>query len=230
MVGTYYKAPEPGAEPYVKVGSRVTSGQTVCIIEAMKIMNEIESEIAGVVREVLRGGRAAGGVRPGPLPGRSQWLRPTVTERLRGVHVQLQEHHRADGAAQRAPTCSSRSGRPPTLRVNGELLSLDMPPLKPEDLKALAEQVMTPRQVKEFAEKKEADFAIGVPGIGRFRDQHLPAARHRSPSPSAPFRTRRRPSGSCTSRRCWRRSRSSRAGWCWSPASPARASRPRSPR
>src|SRR4029450_11343356 len=60
-------------------------------------------------------------------------------------------------------------GRPPTVRVNGELLSLEMPPLKPEDLKALAEQVMTPRQVKEFAEKKEADFAIGVPGVGRFR-------------------------------------------------------------
>jgi acetyl-CoA carboxylase biotin carboxyl carrier protein len=52
MVGTYYKAPEPGAEPYVKVGSRVTPGQTVCIIEAMKIMNEIEAEIAGVIREV----------------------------------------------------------------------------------------------------------------------------------------------------------------------------------
>jgi acetyl-CoA carboxylase biotin carboxyl carrier protein len=53
MVGTFYKAPEPGADPYVKVGSRVTLGQTVCIIEAMKIMNEIEAEISGVVREVL---------------------------------------------------------------------------------------------------------------------------------------------------------------------------------
>jgi acetyl-CoA carboxylase biotin carboxyl carrier protein len=52
MVGTYYKAPEPGADPYVKIGSRVTSGQTVCIIEAMKIMNEIEAEITGVIREV----------------------------------------------------------------------------------------------------------------------------------------------------------------------------------
>ena len=52
MVGTYYKSPEPGADPYVTVGSRVTSGQTVCIIEAMKIMNEIEAEIAGVIREV----------------------------------------------------------------------------------------------------------------------------------------------------------------------------------
>jgi acetyl-CoA carboxylase biotin carboxyl carrier protein len=53
MVGTFYKAPEPGAEPYIKVGNRVTPGQTVCIIEAMKIMNEIEAEIAGAVREIL---------------------------------------------------------------------------------------------------------------------------------------------------------------------------------
>jgi acetyl-CoA carboxylase biotin carboxyl carrier protein len=52
MVGTFYAAPEPGAEPYVRVGQRVTAGQTVCIIEAMKIMNEIESEVAGIVREV----------------------------------------------------------------------------------------------------------------------------------------------------------------------------------
>jgi len=53
MVGTFYSAPEPGAEPYVKAGSRVATGQIVCIIEAMKIMNEIESEVAGVVREML---------------------------------------------------------------------------------------------------------------------------------------------------------------------------------
>ncbi|HET8649449.1 MAG TPA: PilT/PilU family type 4a pilus ATPase [Gemmatimonadales bacterium] len=62
-----------------------------------------------------------------------------------------------------------KAGRPPMIRVNGELSGLEMPPLKPEDLKQLAEQIMTPRQVKEFAEKKEADFAIGVPGVGRFR-------------------------------------------------------------
>jgi twitching motility protein PilT len=60
-------------------------------------------------------------------------------------------------------------GRSPTVRVNGELANLDMTPLKPEDLKKLAEQIMTPRQVKEFADRKEADFAIGVPGVGRFR-------------------------------------------------------------
>lgn len=52
MVGTFYAAPEPGAEPYVKVGQRVAPGQTVCIIEAMKIMNEIEAELGGVVREI----------------------------------------------------------------------------------------------------------------------------------------------------------------------------------
>jgi acetyl-CoA carboxylase biotin carboxyl carrier protein len=52
MVGTFYMAPEPGAEPYIKVGNRVSPGQTVCIIEAMKIMNEIEAEVAGVVREI----------------------------------------------------------------------------------------------------------------------------------------------------------------------------------
>ena len=53
MVGTFYKSPEPGSDPYVQVGSRVSAGQTVCIIEAMKIMNEIEAEFSGVVREIL---------------------------------------------------------------------------------------------------------------------------------------------------------------------------------
>ena len=52
MVGTYYASPEPGAEPYLRVGQRVTTGQTVCIVEAMKIMNEIEAELSGVIREV----------------------------------------------------------------------------------------------------------------------------------------------------------------------------------
>ena len=52
MVGTFYAAPEPGAKPYVSVGDRITKGQIVCIIEAMKIMNELESEFDGVVREV----------------------------------------------------------------------------------------------------------------------------------------------------------------------------------
>ena len=52
MVGTFYASPEPGAQRYVAVGQRVTPGQTVCIVEAMKIMNEIEAELSGVIREV----------------------------------------------------------------------------------------------------------------------------------------------------------------------------------
>jgi len=52
MVGTYYGAPEPGAKPYVTVGQQIKKGQVLCIIEAMKIMNEIESEVAGTVVEM----------------------------------------------------------------------------------------------------------------------------------------------------------------------------------
>ena len=53
MVGTFYSSPEPGAKPFAGVGARVSKGQVLCIIEAMKIMNEIESEFEGVVKEVL---------------------------------------------------------------------------------------------------------------------------------------------------------------------------------
>ena len=53
MVGTYYAAPEPGAKPYVSPGSRIAKGQILCIIEAMKIMNEIESEFSGVVTDIV---------------------------------------------------------------------------------------------------------------------------------------------------------------------------------
>jgi acetyl-CoA carboxylase biotin carboxyl carrier protein len=52
MVGTFYSKPEPGAQPYVHVGSHVAKGQVLCIIEAMKIMNEIECEVAGTIREI----------------------------------------------------------------------------------------------------------------------------------------------------------------------------------
>lgn len=52
MVGTFYRAPAPDAEPFVEVGSLVTKGQTVCIIEAMKLMNEIEADIAGRIVEI----------------------------------------------------------------------------------------------------------------------------------------------------------------------------------
>lgn len=53
MVGTFYQAPSPDAEPYVKVGDMIAVGQTLCIIEAMKLMNEIESEVKGRLRKVL---------------------------------------------------------------------------------------------------------------------------------------------------------------------------------
>lgn len=53
IVGTFYTAPEPGAKPFVTVGTRVSKGQVLCIIEAMKIMNEIESEHAGVLKEIV---------------------------------------------------------------------------------------------------------------------------------------------------------------------------------
>ncbi|MBN2193269.1 MAG: acetyl-CoA carboxylase biotin carboxyl carrier protein [Polyangiaceae bacterium] len=53
FVGTFYRAPAPGAEPFVSVGVPVKPGQTLCIVEAMKLMNEIEAEIPGVVAEIL---------------------------------------------------------------------------------------------------------------------------------------------------------------------------------
>ena len=53
MVGTFYRASAPGAKPFVEVGDSVKQGQAVCIVEAMKILNEIESEIDGVVKQVL---------------------------------------------------------------------------------------------------------------------------------------------------------------------------------
>ena len=53
MVGTFYRAPSPGAPPFVEVGQAVSKGQTLCIIEAMKLLNEIESDAAGTVKAIL---------------------------------------------------------------------------------------------------------------------------------------------------------------------------------
>ena len=53
MVGTFYRAPSPEAPPYVEVGSQVRKGQTLCILEAMKLMNELEAEIDGTIRKIL---------------------------------------------------------------------------------------------------------------------------------------------------------------------------------
>ena len=59
IVGTYYDSPKPGDPPFVKVGDAVEPGQVLCIIESMKLMNEIESEIAGtIVAKLMENGRA----------------------------------------------------------------------------------------------------------------------------------------------------------------------------
>ena len=80
-------------------------------------------------------------------------------------------------------------GRPATIRVNGDLVALETAPLKPEELKSLAEQIMTPRQVKEFAEHKEADSRSAYPawaGSGPTSTSSVGPWRSRS----ARFRTR----------------------------------------
>jgi biotin carboxyl carrier protein len=53
MVGTFYRAPQPGAPPFVEVGDVISSGQTLCLIEAMKLFNELKAEVEGVVRDIL---------------------------------------------------------------------------------------------------------------------------------------------------------------------------------
>jgi acetyl-CoA carboxylase biotin carboxyl carrier protein len=53
MVGTFYRSPSPGDPPFVEVGSRITAGQPICILEAMKLMNELEAELGGEVVEIL---------------------------------------------------------------------------------------------------------------------------------------------------------------------------------
>jgi len=53
MVGTFYRAPSPGSPPFVEVGQAVSKGQTLCIIEAMKLLNEIESDVSGTVKAIL---------------------------------------------------------------------------------------------------------------------------------------------------------------------------------
>jgi acetyl-CoA carboxylase biotin carboxyl carrier protein len=53
MVGTFYRAPAPGDPPFVEIGNRINAGQAVCILEAMKLMNELESEVSGELVEIL---------------------------------------------------------------------------------------------------------------------------------------------------------------------------------
>lgn len=53
MVGTFYVSSSPGAEPFVKIGAKIKAGDVLCIIEAMKIMNELPAEVSGIVKEIL---------------------------------------------------------------------------------------------------------------------------------------------------------------------------------
>lgn len=53
MVGTFYRSPSPDAKPFVEVGSTINAGDTICIIEAMKLLNEIEADQSGVVKAIL---------------------------------------------------------------------------------------------------------------------------------------------------------------------------------
>src|SRR5207248_2150896 len=109
--------------------------------------------------QVGEGGRGKGeGAPPTPMP-EAPPSGPTFNFKAAITHM----------VQRNASDLLLKVGRPATIRVNGELVALESAPLKPEELKSLAEQIMTPRQVKEFAEHKEADFAIGVPGVGRFR-------------------------------------------------------------
>jgi twitching motility protein PilT len=79
----------------------------------------------------------------------------------RGVLRQMLEENASD--------LHLKVGCAPTLRVDGTLKTVNMPPLRSDDMKALADQIMPPKRRREFDDLKEADFALGVPGIGRFR-------------------------------------------------------------
>jgi twitching motility protein PilT len=86
---------------------------------------------------------------------------PESTFDYRGVLRQMLDENASD--------LHLKVGCAPTLRVDGHLKTLNMPPLRSDDMKALADQIMPPKRRREFDEAREADFALGVPGIGRFR-------------------------------------------------------------
>ena len=67
MVGSFYRSPSPGATPFVEVGQSVSVGDTLCIIEAMKLLNEIEADQSGIISTDSRRERPAGGIWPTSL-------------------------------------------------------------------------------------------------------------------------------------------------------------------
>ena len=98
-------------------------------------------------------GAVTGGAAPGVTPATGLDLKAALQRMER------------DGASDLHLTV----GRPPTLRLHGDLVSLDLPPVRSEELRALAEQLLPPAQRRDFVEIHESDFAVNVPGIGRFR-------------------------------------------------------------
>ena len=84
MVGTFYRAGSPGAKPFVEIGDTVKEGDALCIIEAMKLMNEIESDKAGVVKAILVENGQPVRVRPAAVRHRVTPLTPTLSPLARG--------------------------------------------------------------------------------------------------------------------------------------------------
>jgi acetyl-CoA carboxylase biotin carboxyl carrier protein len=111
MVGSFYRSSSPGGKPFVDVGQTVVAGETLCIIEAMKLMNEIESDAAGVVKASAGRERPAGRIRPAP-----------VHHRLTGFDTMLKKILIANcGAAavrQRRDEVKLRGGRRPSVRFH----------------------------------------------------------------------------------------------------------------
>ncbi len=108
FVGTFYRTPAPDQPPFVEVGSVVKKGQVLCIVEAMKLMNEIEAEVAGQGRRDPGRERPAGGVRPAAVPDRAG----VTTRRSSDVQEDPDRQPRRDRAAghPRLPRAGHRHG------------------------------------------------------------------------------------------------------------------------
>ncbi len=87
MVGTFYSAPSPESPAFVSVGQEVTPETVVCIVEAMKVMNEIKAEVAGTIAEINAENGKARPVRPGPLSRQVTGPRPD-RHPTRSIHAQ----------------------------------------------------------------------------------------------------------------------------------------------
>ena len=112
MVGTFYRAPEPGSPPFVEEGDVVAAGQTLCILEAMKLMNEVKSDLEAVVRQDPRRQRAAGRVRAGAVRPRAAH-RPPARRGVADVQARPRSEPRRDRRARdpRAARARRRGGR-----------------------------------------------------------------------------------------------------------------------